>query len=307
MPVDDEQNVIHHLLTDHAAGHLGDGPEGHVVGEQDVKVRLALGICLFLHACHDLVHQSCHTGFGIIELADGIVGCQRAVPVTVGNRSAKQRLKFRIGHGGNFAAFVAGKIIIGQGRFLTGHMDAGNEPHIGHVGGDTNFIFGSFNLPAVGFDVEVAESLVVQRNGDSLALPRFQEHLGKALQLLLRAEHLSVFAGNINLCHLRAVPAASVGDGKGNAVLIRVNVGVSKGRITQTIAEGIAHRQTGGIKIAVANVQTLSIFRSPFQAGEVGGGSRVGQGQGPSLIQLTGGVNVAQNGLRHGPGSRLAA
>ena len=78
---------------------------------------------------------------------------------------------------------------VGVGCAGARHRDGGSQTDIGAGSAHQQLIAAALHLPAVGLDVPVAERLIVQRDGDGLALSGFQLHLGKALQFLFRAEH----------------------------------------------------------------------------------------------------------------------
>ena len=72
----------------------------------------------------------------------------------------------------------------------------------------------AFHFPVLGLDVPVTESLVVQRDLNRAAFPRFQKDLCEALQLLLGTEHLCVGFCHIQLHDLGAVRITGIGHGQ---------------------------------------------------------------------------------------------
>ena len=215
--------------------------------------------------------------------------------------------KLLIGHGSDFAVFVTGHTAVGVLRAGALHLHGSGQTHIGSVGSHQNLIVSRLHFPAVGLHIEVAESLVIKFHSDSLALPCCQEHLGKALEFLLGAEYFAVCAGDINLGNLSAVPVTGIGDREGDTGLVGMNIGIFKSRVAQAIAEGIAHRHSGGVIIAIADVKPLPVFGGALLAGEVVVRGVVLQLQRPGFIQLAGRIDLAQQGIGHGGAARLSA
>ena len=87
--VDDGEDALGHLHGADAAGHLGDGPEGHIVVEQQVQVGLALLDALVDEVGEDLVGQPPRGAFGVVHLAQRVVHVQHPAPVAVGDGAAQ--------------------------------------------------------------------------------------------------------------------------------------------------------------------------------------------------------------------------
>lgn len=116
-------------------------------------------------------------------------------------------------------------------------------------------------------------------------------------------EHGCVGLGHIQLCDLGTGAAAGVGDGKGDLVRVRFQVGVGKGGVAQAVTEGIAHRHMGRFVVAVADVQALAVLHVLLFAREIPGRRGVLVGQGQSLGQLAAGVHPAGEHIHDGTGT----
>ncbi len=172
MAVDDRQDAPAHILGDHAAGHLSDGTEGHVVDEDDIQVRLALGNALVEHAGHDLVDQAGLQALRIVELADGIVHLQGAAPGSIRDRAAQELFKLGVGNLLDIPGRVAGKIRhrIGKSRLGTLYGYGSTKLDVRHRGADKDLILSAVHLELVGLRVEVTEGLVIEGDGHGPAL-----------------------------------------------------------------------------------------------------------------------------------------
>ena len=180
-----------------------------------------------------------------------------------------------LGYPGDAAAFIAGKRSIGSRGVCALYSDIRRKPDVRGIGGNGNRVDPALHLPAVGFHIEIPERLIVQTDAYRPALPCLQEYLGKALQLLLGAEHVPVLAGYIYLGNLRAVPRSCIGYGEGDPVLSRMDVGIEKGRVTQAMAEGVADRNICGTVVPVTDVQSLPVLGGPFLTGKIGAGGGI--------------------------------
>ena len=97
--------------------------------------------------------------------------------------TAQQGLVLCVRHAGHLSGLVVGQLQPGIGVRGMGalHRHHGGEPDVGTGGTYQQLVAASLHLPSVGLDVPVAERLVIQRDGDGLALSGFQLHLEKAL------------------------------------------------------------------------------------------------------------------------------
>ena len=222
---------------------------------------------------------------------------------------AQQGGKLLVGHGFDVAADVAGQagqILAGRGVSAR-HGDGAGQAYVRHAGANLNLIVAAVHLEAVGDIVPVPEGLVVQRNGDGLALPCLQKHLLEAFQFLIGTVDRGVHRVDVELGHLGAVSVAGVGEGEGGGLVRELQVAVGKGGVAQAEAEGEQHRHLGGVVVAVAHVEALPVLHVPLTGREVGGGGAVLIPEGVALGQLAGGVDLPQQHPQHGGGTGLAA
>ena len=89
----------------------------------------------------------------------------------------------------------------------------------GGVGPHGNGVGAALHFPLAGLHIEIAERLVVQRNGYRLDLPGIQRDLGKALQLHRRTKQGAVLHAHIDLGHLGPGPLAGIGQREGDLLL----------------------------------------------------------------------------------------
>ena len=185
-------DAVHHAHADSAVGHFGQRPQRHIVLEQDVQVGLALFDAAAQQGAQHSSRQPADGAASVPHLAQRHVAVD--VHLVLRDGTAQQRLKLRVRHVLHLRSAVMLQIFarIGVGCAGARHRDSGSQADIGAGSTHQQLIAAALHLPAVGLDIPVAERLIVQRDGDGLALSGFQLHLGKALQLLDRAENFCI-------------------------------------------------------------------------------------------------------------------
>ena len=176
-----------------------------------------------------------------------------------------------------------------------------------HTGTDQDLIVATLDLPAVGLDIPVAERLIVQRDGDGLALPRLEEDFGKTLQLFGGAKNRCIRLCHIQLRNFCTSAAAGVGERKSYMICIYLQIAIRKGGIAQAVAKGIPYCLVHRFIITVAHIQAFPVLGVLPFAGEVSGSGGVLIPQGNGLRQLAAGVLPAGQHVQHGTGSGLTA
>ena len=209
--------------------------------------------------------------------------------------TAQQGGELGVRNAGDLTRPVMGQIhaLIGVRRTGTQHHDLRRQADVGAGSAHAELIAAAFDLPAVGGHVPVAVGLVVQRDGDGLALARFQPDLGKALELLCGAEDFGVGLGDVELDDLGTGAFAGVGHGQGHAFRCGLEVFVSKGGVAQAVAEGEGHGPARRLKVAVAHIQALAVLDGAALACEVVFYRGIAVSIGPSLGQLAAGADRA--------------
>ena len=216
MSVNNIKNALAHLLAHHAARHLSDGTNRHVVDKGDVQVRLTLFNTLIEQRRHNLPDEACLQTLGVVKLSYGIISPDGAGPTAVRDVMAEQRSELRVRDGLDVCLGIGGQLCeIFTGRSICAlHGNGAAEADIGCGSADQNVIFSAVNFKPVGDTVPVAEGLVIQRNGDLLALSCLQEDFGKAFQLTIRPVDTGIFCMDIQLRYLGSVDFAGVLQGK---------------------------------------------------------------------------------------------
>ena len=189
----------------------------------------------------------------------------------------------------------------------TVHLNGGGQADVRRACPYAKLIRAALDLPAAGLCVPVAERLVVQRQGDGLALPCLQPDLCEGLQLLRGAEDPGVGLGRVDLYDLGTGAAARVCHGQGHAAGVGFQVAVGKTRVAQAVAERKRHGHTRGLVVAVADVQPLAVLHGASRTCKVVLGGGVGVGIGPGLGQLAGRIDFAGQHIDHCARAGLAA
>ena len=222
---------------------------------------------------------------------------------------AEQRSELRVRDGLDVCLGIGGQLCeIFTGRSICAlHGNGAAEADIGCGSADQNVIFSAVNFKPVGDTVPVAEGLVIQRNGDLLALSCLQEDFGKTFQLTIRPVDTGIFCMDIQLRYLGSVDFAGVLQGKDGLFVIDLQIAVGKGGIAQTVAEGKQHRNFCRAVIPIAHIEALPVFHASLLCRKIGGGGAVFILQRVALAEFAGGVDLAENHPQHCLCTRLPA
>ncbi len=223
--------------------------------------------------------------------------------------AAQNGRELHLGHILHLAADVVGQRVADVGIFVAGrrHIDGGFQTDILAGSAHANHIVAAFHSPVTGGRIPVTESLVIQRDGNGLALPCLQRDTGKALELLHGSEDLGVRLGDVDLDDLIACAVAGIGDRQRNTGGRSVEILVFEGGVGQAVAEGHGHRHSRRLIVAVADIKALAVLDGTAGLAEVVVGGVVLTVQRPGLGQTAGGIHLAGQHIQHGTGACLAA
>ena len=160
--------------------------------------------------------------------------------MAVGDGTAQQGLELPVGNIFDIAGEILGELDFVVGGFGPAALDFHGAGQLDVRDGraDHHGPLTALHLEFVGVHVEIAERLVVQRNGHLFGLPGLEEHLDEALQLLGGAEDLAVRLGHVQLGHLGPVHAARIFQGERDLPAGNSKVAVFKGGVAQTESKG---------------------------------------------------------------------
>ena len=217
----------------------------------------------------------------------------------------QKRFKIAVGYVFDIRVFVARGYIIC--RFFARYVQHARKHYLVRVLGDADVIIGFLNCPSVACGIKVTEGFIIERNGYTLALACGKEYFCKSLELFLGAVNAIAFIGNVQLYNLCAITVTRVGNGNADTVLVNFDVAICKRGVAETVAKGIAYGNVGTFKVTVANKEPLAVFCGAFLAREVGSGRNVIERERPGFVQLTRGVNLAKQSIRHSARACLTA
>ena len=155
-------------------------------------------------------------------------------------------------------------------------------------------------MPVVILFGPVGERALIKVDGHGLGLTGLEEHLGKALKLVLRASHVSLARSHVHLHGFGGIHIGGVGHGGGHGGGVRAGLGngdtgdLERG-IAQAVAERVVHNLAVGVVVAVADEHALAVVDVAFLARPVQHARVIADVQRNRLGELAGRADLAED------------
>ena len=172
MAVYNLQKSLYHFHRNHAACHLSDCTEWHVVLEQGVEIRNSRCLALFQLFAQLFTDEAGNSALRVIHLAKGIVHAKLAAPASVRNGMSQDRLVLLISDLLDFSLHVRRNAVGIVWHYLSG-SDNGKrilKTDIRTACTDHNAVNAAFYFPFICLHIPVTECLVVELNGNGFLL-----------------------------------------------------------------------------------------------------------------------------------------
>ena len=163
-------------------------------------------------------------------------------------------------------------------------------------------------MPVVVFFGPVGERALVEVDGHGLGFAGLEEHLGEALELVLRAGHVGLARSHVHLHGFGGIHIGGVGHGGGHGGGVRAGLGngdvsdLERG-IAQAVAERVVHNLAVGVVVAIADEHALAVVDVAFLARPVQRARVIADVQRNRLGELAGRADLAEDHI----GERRAA
>ena len=163
-------------------------------------------------------------------------------------------------------------------------------------------------MPVVVFFGPVGERALVEVDGHGLGFAGLEEHLGEALELVLRAGHVGLARSHVHLHGFGGIHIGGVGHGGGHGGGVRAGLGGGdvidlECGVAQAVAERVVHNLAVGVVVAIADEHALAVVDVAFLARPVQRARVIADVQRNRLGELAGRADLAEDHI----GERRAA
>ena len=155
-------------------------------------------------------------------------------------------------------------------------------------------------MPVVILFGPVGERALIKVDGHGLGLTGLEEHLGEALELVLRASHVGLARSHIHLHGFGSVHIGGVGHGGGHGGGVRAGLGdgdtgdLERG-VAQAVAERVVDSLAVGVVVAVTDEHALAVVDVAFLARPVQHARVIVDVQRNRLGELAGRADLAED------------